>query len=308
MSSAHNLQHDAEILLMGSCFSDEIGKLLSTHGFEVTVNPGGTLFHPLALAKLLKWALAEQYEPLRVHQREDIFLSWDLSGTFYALSEAEFDMKCQQLHTDLRESLLKITHLIITFGSSWAYLLKQDNEIAANCHKAPKHLFSKELSNIDDMLHCWKRLLNEIKQVNPAIQIILTVSPVKHLKDGLIENNRSKARLHLLTEQLCTLKQCTYFEAFEIVTDQLRDYIYYKEDGAHPNQKAVLEVWNIFVSRYMTASAKQCLMEWDEIQKLKAHRILYPESKEALRYQENSKQKFEAFKAMYPDFRLPTLF
>ncbi|MFM7006459.1 MAG: GSCFA domain-containing protein [Flavobacteriales bacterium] len=306
MSLDGNLQHSSRLLLLGSCFSDEIGRLLKDNGFAAAVNPGGTLFHPLAIAKLLKWALAEQFVPLRMYQREDICLSWDLSGTFYALCEEEFENKCQQLHADLRYSLLNYTHLIITFGSSWAYLLQQDNEVVTNCHKAPKSSFSKELSKLDDMLLCWKNLLNEIKQVNPSLQVIFTVSPVKHLKDGLVENNRSKARLHLLAEELCALPACTYFEAYELVSDELRDYTFYKADGAHPNERAITVVWQLFQERFLTVATKECLEEWNTLQKLKTHKILYPESKEAQQHLKKLEQKERSFFFKYPNFQRST--
>lgn len=301
------IDHSSQIILIGSCFSDEVGQLLKDNGFQIVVNPGGTLFHPLAIANLLKWALADQFVPLRMYQREDICLSWDLSGTFYALSAKEFEKKSQQLYADLRLFLLNYTHLIITFGSSWAYLLQQDNQVVANCHKAPKSSFSKELSKLDDLLFCWKNLLNEIKQMNPSLQVIFTVSPVKHLKDGLVENNRSKARLHMLAEELCALPACTYFEAYELVSDKLRDYAYYKEDGAHPNERAITAVWQLFEGRFLTAATKECLEEWNTLQKLKAHKILYPESKEAQQHLKKLQDNERSFFLKHPNFQRSTL-
>jgi hypothetical protein len=291
------------IALIGSCFSDEIGSSLQANGFKVSINLGGTLFHPLAISKLLRWVLNEHFTPLRTYQRNDIFLSWDLSGTFYAMSEEAFIEKTRLLHQDLRAQLQKSSHLLLTFGSTWAYTLSSDHQLVANCHKAPKSNFSKEMSDLEELQTQWLDLLEELKSFNPNLQVVLTISPVRHLKDGLVENNRSKARLHMLAETLCERANCFYFEAYELVTDQLRDYSFYKEDGAHPNQKAIAVVWEHFQQRFLEASTRTVLEEWAALQKSKAHKILYPESNEAKQHQMALEKQTVAFFTKYPDFQ-----
>jgi hypothetical protein len=295
------------ITLIGSCFSDEIGSLLQANGFTVSINPGGTLFHPLAISKLIGWALNEEFTPLRTYQRNDIFLSWDLSGTFYAMSEETLLEKTRLLHQELRAQLQKSSHLLLTFGSSWAYTLNSDHQLVANCHKAPKSNFSKEITQLEQLQTQWLDLLEELKYFNPNLQVVLTISPVRHLKDGLVENNRSKARLHLLVETLCKKANCFYFEAYELVTDQLRDYTFFKEDGAHPNQKAIAVVWEHFQQRFLAVSSRTILEEWRAIQKSKAHHILYPESREAMQLQLALEKRTADFFRRYPDFQDSTL-
>jgi hypothetical protein len=295
------------ITLIGSCFSDEIGSLLHANGFKVSINPGGTLFHPLAISKLIRWALNEQFTPLRTYQRNDIFLSWDLSGTFYAMSEEALLEKTRLLHQELRRQLQKSSHLLLTFGSTWAYTLSSDRQLVANCHKAPKSNFTKEITELGQLQTQWLDLLEELKQFNPNLQIVLTISPVRHLKDGLVENNRSKARLHLLVEALCEKANCCYFEAYELVTDQLRDYTFFKDDGAHPNQKAIAVVWEHFQQSFLEASTRTVLEEWGALQKSKAHHILYPESREALQLQLALEKRTAEFFRKYPDFQDSTL-
>ncbi len=302
MSHRQELTHEQPLLLIGSCFSEEIGSLLQTNGFQCLVNPGGTIFHPLALAKILEWALDEP-KPLRTHVREDIHLSWDLSGTFYALSEPAFEEKTKILHQDIRHYLQHASHLLITFGTAWAYELKSDGHIVANCHKQPASEFDKKLTDLDDLQHTWEQLLAELKAFNPHLELIFTVSPVRHLKDGIVANTRSKARLHLLTEKLCERANCTYFEAYEIVQDQLRDYSYFKEDGAHPNSKAIAAVWHIFQERFIDNATKQSIEEWTALQQLKAHRVLYPESREAQKLKRQILEKEAAFFNKYPQFK-----
>ena len=302
MSPRHELTHEQPLLLIGSCFSEEIGSLLQTNGFQCLVNPGGTIYHPLALVKILEWALDEP-KPLRTHVREDIYLSWDLSGTFYALSAPVFEEKTKMLHQDIRNYLLHASHLLITFGTAWAYELKSDGHIVANCHKQPGSQFDKKLTDLDDLQHTWEQLIDKLKAFNPRLELIFTVSPVRHLKDGIVENTRSKARLHLLTEKLCERANCTYFEAYEIVQDQLRDYSYFKEDGAHPNSKAIAVVWRIFQEQFIHNATKQSIEEWTALQQLKAHRILYPESKEAKKLKFQILEKETEFFNKYPQFK-----
>ena len=308
MSAYQRISHKSKLLLLGSCFSDEIGKKLQENGFVTTVNPGGTIFHPLALSKLLFWALADQYRPLRIHQRDDVFLSWDLSGTFYAMSEQALNQKFEALYLDLRGALQKSSHLLLTFGSSWAYTLCADNDIVANCHKAPPSKFQKTLSQTGILSATWIKLLVQLRAFNPSLQIVFTLSPVRHLKEGLVGNNRSKARLILLLEELTELPNCTYFEAYELVLDQLRDYAYYKDDGAHPNQKATAAVWEAFKTQFLDESSLAILDEWQELQQRSAHRLLYPESQAAQQFQKAIAADELAFFKKYPDFRPPTLF
>ena len=306
MSFSSPLRHGQSITLIGSCFSDEIGRLLQANGFHVLVNPGGTIFHPLAISKLLRWALNDQFVPLRMNQRKDIFLSWDLSGSFYAMSEEAFLEKSKLLYEQLRTSLQKSSHLLLTFGTSWAYTLVADQQIVANCHKASKSYFDKSLTDLEELQRIWPSLIAQLQHFNPSLQVILTISPVRHLSDGLMENNRSKARLHLLVEKLTKTSKCCYFEAFEIVTDQLRDYAFFKEDGAHPNQKAIKVVWAHFQQRFFEAKTITILEEWGNLQKSKAHQILYPESLEARQLQVALQKQTADFFKKHPDFLDPT--
>lgn len=302
MSAAPLFDHHQPKLLMGSCFSDEIGSLLQQNGFDCLVNPGGTLFHPLAIARLLNWALDEP-TPLRTLQRQDVFLSWDLSGTFYALSEDALTTKVADLHAALQYYLKKSSHLVLTFGTAWAYYLNADQQVVANCHKAPSNSFAKVLSDLRQLQDEWALLVQRLARFNPDLALVFTISPVRHAKDGLIENNRSKARLHLLIETLCALPMCTYFAAYELVLDELRDYSFFKADGVHPNQKAVAAVWQLFAQQMFDPATKALVEEWEALQKSKAHRILYPESREGQQLKRFLLEKERAFFNKYPQFK-----
>ncbi|MEY4805289.1 MAG: hypothetical protein RL331_1815 [Bacteroidota bacterium] len=302
MSAAPLFDHHQPKLLIGSCFSDEIGSLLQQNGFDCLVNPGGTLFHPLAIANLLNWAL-DKPAPLRSFQRQDVFLSWDLSGTFYALSEADFATKTAELHASLHYYLKKSSHLVLTFGTAWAYHLKADQQIVANCHKAPATSFQKHLTALSVLQATWAQLLERLYAFRPELKLIFTVSPVRHSKDGLVENNRSKARLHLLVEALCAQPNSHYFAAYELVLDELRDYTFFKADGVHPNQNAIAAVWQLFAQQIFDTTTKALVEEWEALQKSKAHRILYPESREGQQLKRKLLEKESAFFNQYPQFK-----
>lgn len=295
------IEHGNPLLLLGSCFSDEIGLRLQQNGFDALVNPGGTLFHPLAIAKVLNWALDES-STLRTFPRADVWLSWDLAGSIYAMSEAALHEKLAQLKIQLRKSLLDSSHLLITFGSAWAYRLQEDQNLVANCHKQPSQLFSKEQTTVQIIVETWKALIHLIKQHNPAIYIVFTVSPVRHVKDGLHENNLSKARLLLAVEALVDATNCAYFPAYELVFDQLRDYAFFKEDGVHPNEKATAHVWDYFKRNFCSDQTGRVLKEWEALQLALQHKLLYPESQEAEQHKARLAQMKTAFKEKYPKF------
>jgi len=295
------IEHGKSLVLLGSCFSDEIGLRLQQNGFKALVNPGGTLFHPLAIAKVLNWALDDS-STLRTFPRADVWLSWDLAGSIYAMSEAALHENLEQLKKQLRKAILESSHLLITFGSAWAYRLQEDQNLVANCHKQPSQLFSKEQTTVQTIVETWKALISLIKQDNPTISIVFTVSPVRHAKDGLHENNLSKARLLLAIEALVDATNCTYFPAYELVLDQLRDYAFFKEDCVHPNEKATACVWDYFKRNFCSDQTGQVLKEWEALQLALQHKLLYPESQEAEQYKARLAQMKTAFKEKYPKF------
>jgi hypothetical protein len=206
------ISHGESFVFLGSCFSDELGNIIRSNGFESLVNPGGTIFHPLALAKLIEWSF-DQTISFRTLQHEDIFFSWDLSGTVFGMSLEELTTKMEKLRLELRNHLIKANHLFVTFGSAWAYRLDSDGEIVANCHKQNGQLFQKENTPVSEIVRSWSNVLAILKKENPKLKSYFTVSPVRHIKDGYIENNRSKARLLMAVEELQAQSGVFYFPA-----------------------------------------------------------------------------------------------
>jgi hypothetical protein len=298
------LAHGDSFVFLGSCFSDELGQIIRSNGFESLVNPGGTIFHPLAIAKLIQWSFDESIS-FRILQQEDIFFVWELSGTVFGMSLDELNKKMEKLRLELRVFLRKSTHLFVTFGSAWAYRLRSNGEIVANCHKQNSHLFQKENSQVTEIVSTWKSVLSLLEKENSSLNVFFTVSPVRHIKDGYIENNRSKARLLMAVEELQQEKGVFYFPAYEFVLDDLRDYRYFKSDGTHPSQEAVLELWDFFQSSFFTEETIDLLVNWQQIRQAEQHKILYPKSQAARKHMEQTMKRKAQFLAAHPLFHLP---
>jgi hypothetical protein len=296
--------HGDTFVFLGSCFSDELGQIIRSNGFESLVNPGGTIFHPLAIAKLIEWSFDESIS-FRTLKQEDIFFSWELAGSVYGMSADELSMKMDKLRFELRNFLRKSNQLFVTFGSAWAYRLLSDGEIVANCHKQSSHLFQKENSSVEEIVTRWKSIISLLKKENPSLSIFFTVSPVRHIKDGYIENNRSKARLLLAVEELQEESGVFYFPAYEFVLDDLRDYRFFKSDGVHPTPEAVLELWDFFQSSFFAEETIDLLLQWQQIRQAEQHKILYPKSQAARKHMEQTMKRKAQFLAAQPLFHLP---
>ena len=305
--SKFEISHKDQIILLGSCFSDNIGEDLKNKGFNVLSNPFGTLFHPSAIAK----AIQNSIRPPKVisfYQREqDLFFSWDASGAIYGLTKKELEERIVEKRIKLLTALKNTSVLIITFGTAFGYILKETEEIVANCHKAPKGLFRKELTLLNTMIEEWKKLITELSCLNSNLKIIFTISPVRHEREGLIENNRSKARLNELTHSLKEeFTDIYYFPSYEIVVDELRDYRFYKADGLHPNNIAIEYVAESFSKTFFSEKTKNVIKEYQGIKSMLFHQSLYQGTASDERRQQKAEEKKRVFKKKYPEVRWVT--
>jgi hypothetical protein len=274
-----------KIIFIGSCFSDEIGNQAHLHGLNATANPFGTLFHPLAIGQSLLDALKDVSSCDSI-QNEDVFFHWVSAGKIHGYSADELTEKVVAKRKSLKDKLAIATHLFITFGTAKGYVLKATNQLVANCHKQHQSLFDVAVTSSAGIVAFWEPIIQKLKQFNPQLSIIFTVSPVRHLKDGIIENNRSKAQLLLAVEQLTQLENCSYFPSYEIVMDELRDYRFFKNDFAHPNELAIEYVWERFVNTYLTEST---ITSCNKIKAVKIglnHKPLYDKSKKLHEHQQ----------------------
>jgi len=265
------------ILTIGSCFSQAIGQHLNDNKFNVTINPFGTVYSPLSIHHLLTLALRKRTisEDDYLVQQE-VHYHYQFHSSFASLSRQELAEQISRAVNKVNHFISTARFVIITYGTAWAYKRKDMAQWVANCHKVPSSYFSKELLSIDDMENSFDEIHSALKAVNPAIQIIVTLSPVRHLKDTIEFNSVSKSTLRLFCHKLSQRSGVDYFPAYEIMMDDLRDYRFYQEDRIHPTNEAEEYIWQKFVQRYFESETKTFLSEWQEIRKAFAHRSLFP--------------------------------
>lgn len=292
--SDSQLKHGDVVVSIGSCFSENIGKKLRYFGFDVNTNAFGTIFHPLALARIILSAL-DSKETTRICERDGEFYSYDTHSAIHANSEEQLNSLLQEQFNTWVEDIKRAKMLIVTFGSSWGYWL--DEEIVANCHKMPGKLFSKRLSEVAEMQQAWEEVLERISSVNPMLEVLFTVSPVRHLKDGIVENSLSKARLLDLAHKL---SRGSYFPAYEIVMDDLRDYRFYSEDMIHPNETAINYVFEQFSSAMISPETRILFSQIDKLRKAQEHRVQTTNMNVVREFETTTNQRIHQLLALHP--------
>lgn len=294
-----SVTHDSPILLLGSCFSTHLNAKLKRAGFTVESNPFGVVFHPIPLARFISESLAETTNE-RTLLHNDIWLSWDASSELYALSESELITQLQTIRFNFKRQLQSAQLLVITLGSAHEYRLKSTSEVVANCHKQAASGFEKKITSQDHLLEPWIEVIEQLKSVNPNLKIVFTVSPIRYSRDGWVENNRSKARLFELVEQLQSRYEIAYFPSFELINDVLRDYRYFETDGVHPNSQAIEQVWNLFQSWYFEEKTAELVWQVEALRRMEEHRLLFPESVKSQQFLDQFQQKRESFLSLHP--------
>lgn len=296
------ITYQDDLFLMGSCFSDEMASKFSNAGFSNVSNPYGTIFHPLPLAKNIS-DIIQLNNNFSILEYEGKLIHLDASNQTSKRGNTHFKTELQTQLNGLHQFLKTSSHLFITLGTAWAYREKSTQQIVANCHKLPAAFFTKELSSVEDMENSWAETLQLLYQFNPTIQVIFTVSPVRHAKDGLIENNRSKARLFELISRLEHQFPIYYFPSYELINDELRDYRFFKEDLVHPNQQAIQFVWNQVKETLIDSASITIIDEIEQLRKLVQHQILSNDQQEKEGFEENRKSKIAAFLQQHPEVK-----
>jgi hypothetical protein len=278
-SSKHKLALSESVLSMGSCFAVNIGKHLEQHKFKTLSNPFGTIFNPISLFKALSLSAGKKFDIDRCLINGEVHAHWDFHSDVSALNAEALKHQITKRLQLAHSFISKADHLILTFGTAYAYKLKSSGEIVTNCHKVPQSNFDKILLNSPDIVAEYINTMDSLRTINPAIKVILTVSPVRHMKDGLIQNNLSKAQLISAAHEICVKDRlATYFPAYEIMIDELRDYRYYTVDMLHPSNQAIEYIWEKFTKTHMNDSTQSFVVQWKQILSSLNHRPLHPES------------------------------
>lgn len=273
------ISYDSEVFAVGSCFAENMSAKFRHFGFRNTVNPFGILFHPLAIERFLEFAVGnKQFSESDVFHHID---RWNCFDAHSDLSANDKEILIGNLNSAIAssgEKMKSATHFIITLGTAWAYRNIGSGELVANCHKVPQKEFSKELLSVQAIEKSIGECVNLIRSANPSAQIIFSVSPVRHIKDGIVGNQRSKANLISGLHSALEKADAHYFASYEITMDELRDYRFYAPDMLHPNQIAIDYIWEKFCESWISPEDFQLMAEVDSIKKAKAHRAFNPDS------------------------------
>ena len=297
--SEKKIGYGDKILLLGSCFADNIGAKFEEHYFQTTINPFGTLYNPASIAKAV---LDMGYGPsgMGLVEHNGLWHSMMHHGSYSGVDKEEVIARCEESRIQMREALQQASVVIVTFGTAWVY--EYEGEVVANCHKLPANRFVRRRLTVNEIVDMWQPIIASV----PDKHWIFTVSPIRHVKDGLHENQVSKAILLQAVDRLTSIQSNSlmgsksYFPSYEIMLDELRDYRFYAEDMVHPSAVAVDYIWQRFVETYMTTDTQQEMRVLHQLWRDRHHRFLHPDSPEAEQFAEHIKTRLQALQPRYP--------
>ena len=274
------IHHSDRLVFFGSCFSENIGNLLQGNKFRCDVNPYGILYNPLSICKALHQILDR-----RVYTEKDLFSShglwhsWMHHSNFSASRPEECLEKINSRLMKAADELREADWLVMTWGTSFVYIHQESGEVVGNCHKQPDKTFRRLRHNTETFVEECRSVLKKCREANSRLKVLITVSPIRHAKDGMHGNQLSKATLLLAADELCrTCPDCYYFPSYEIMMDELRDYRFYADDMLHPSPMAIEYIWECFSKCYFSGETLGVMKEWEEIRRGIAHKPFAPES------------------------------
>ncbi len=280
--STDTISYKSKIALIGSCFTENIGKQLENWKFNIDINPFGIIYNPYSVYNSLE-ALIEN----KKFTKDDLNFSNGLWNSFYhhgKFSNQDENITLSDINSGIEKSnnfYKEADYLFITFGTAWIYRFKDTNQVVSNCHKIPAKEFNRELLTVSEIVDLYKGLITDISEFNPNLKIVFTVSPVRHWKDGAVQNQISKSTLILAINELTNhFSTVSYFPSYEIVMDDLRDYRFYNEDMLHPNSVAVKYIRDKFTDMYIEEATIKSIKEIEKIIRASEHRPFNPHTDE----------------------------
>ncbi len=290
------------ILLTGSCFTEHIADRLQQSKFRVLSNPHGILFNPLSVASSLDGYMdGKRYEQSDLFHLNELCNSWDHHTRFSNTDAAAALEGINASQAEAGDFIKKADWVVITLGSAFQYYLKETGKPVANNHRAPAQWFEKKLLGIEEIVAALGNTMQRLFEFNPFVHVMLTISPVRHIRDGVVDNNRSKARLIEAVHTLCgQFEKAHYFPAYELVIDVLRDHRFYDIDLVHPNFAATSYVWEQFVKSCMASSVRDVMQQVQEIVTARSHRTRFPETAAHKKFKESYAAKTKSLMEKYP--------
>ncbi|MBS7785739.1 GSCFA domain-containing protein [Flavobacterium sp. CYK-55] len=279
-ADAHPINYQSNLVLLGSCFAQNMGEKFSYFQFKASINPFGIIFNPISLKKIIERAVNNQmFTPADFFFHNERWQCFELHSELchHQAEELlnELNLILKQFKTDLQNA----SHIVITLGTAWVYRHLTSQQIVANCHKVPQTAFHKELLSVEQIKQSLSEITELVRNLNPKVRFVFTISPVRHLKDGFVQNQQSKAHLiSALHEFLATDANSSYFPAYEIMMDELRDYRFYADDLLHPNALAIEYIWQKWTVSHINSDCYATMNEVDSIRKAIAHKPFHPNS------------------------------
>lgn len=288
---------NSKILTLGSCFSDVLGQYLIENKIECLANPFGNVYNIQSIADIVE-GIVEKSEPNQdaIIENDGVFFHYNYHSEIRDYTRIGLLEKLKQINISTKKFLQKTDYLILTLGSSWVYEKNDNEHIVSNCHKQNASLFKKKLVSEKEQLDIFENINLLLKAINPRLKIILTVSPVRHIKDSLELNSVSKSMLRTLCYNITeTHKDVYYFPSYEIMMDDLRDYRFYKADLIHPNEQAERYILDIFSETYFDENLKNFINDWKKIKAGMEHRPFNPKSESHQKFLKNLLTKIQSF-------------
>ena len=309
------INHRQKLLLIGSCFTENIGAKFRQHKFDVLENPNGILFNPISITQsITSYIDNKQYTAANLFYQNECWNSWEHHSRFSHPDQELCLQRINQSQQSAHDFLKEADWLLLTLGSAFAYTLNfsvpvtpgnragAEGDVVANCHKVPTDKFNKKLLSVNEITAALQQMLAAIQTINPAIKIIFTISPVRHLRDGFVENNRSKATLIEAVHSLIENEENRfYFPAYELVIDDLRDYRFYAEDMVHPNYGATNYVWEKFVAACIDEPTQKLMEQINIINAAKSHKPFHPTSTQHKKFLQINLEKVKQLSSQYPN-------
>ncbi|MCP9198617.1 GSCFA domain-containing protein [Gramella sp. GC03-9] len=297
------IDHKKGVFLIGSCFVENIGAKMDWFKFKSLQNPTGIIFHPSPIRKFF-----QRLSNHEAYTEKDVFEfneGWQSLEAHSVMRRETREACLHALNNSLDESrkfLADASHVIISLGTAWGYTFEAKPDIVANCHKVPQKMFQKELSSVDEIVNDLEVISHSIAQLSDKPKLILTISPVRHLKDGLVQNQRSKAHLITAVHRFVeNAENAAYFPSYEILMDELRDYRFYADDMLHPSSLAIEYIWKLFSYSYLTAGSRELNLQIDKIQKALSHRSREGNSVNHRKFLTRLQAKIEEINKKYPE-------
>lgn len=288
------------IHFLGSCFADEVGSICRGLGFNAMVNPFGTLYNPFSIANAIQ--RLHNGRPFShkevIRTGEEFYCTFSHNTEFWSRSENELLERVNDNLAQAHEHFAQSKWIVVSLGTAWVYRYRETLDVVANCHKKPSQLFDRFCLTVPSVV----TVLSDMVNSNPDKQFIFTVSPLRHLKDGLHGNQLSKSTLLLAVDEVCNrFDNAHYFPAYEILLDELRDYRFYKEDMVHPTDQAVRYIWEKFIDFAINPSEKPAMQSAAELKQMLHHKPLFPDSEAYRKFEQQQNQKVTELEQRFPN-------